>query len=168
MFNSVAPGTFAPTKGIQGRDAITSSAWAVVRRIILFTCIVVGVVVLPGQSRPSADQIPAGWTAEQVKPIGYSDLGGHGGAFKIAIREVNNRWYLYMGHIWEPGFVIVDVTEPTNPQYLKFIPQPQDKNTWALRLALVPKQRLALDVVHTAKPFGAADRPVDRRGGDPE
>jgi len=115
---------------------MTASAWAVVRRISLFTCIVVGVVVLLGQSKPSADQIPTGWTADQMKPIGYSDLGGHGGAFKIAIREVNNRWYLYMGHIWEPGLVIVDVTDPTNPQYLKFIPQPQDNNTWAIQLTL--------------------------------
>ena len=30
------------------------------------------------------------------------------------------------------------------------------------------QQRLLLDVVHAAKPFGAADRPVHRRGGDPE
>jgi hypothetical protein len=71
-----------------------------------------------------------------MKPIGYSGLDGHGGAFKIAIREVNNRWYLYMGNIWEPGLMIVDVTDPTNPQYLKFILQPQLSNLWAIQVTL--------------------------------
>jgi len=30
------------------------------------------------------------------------------------------------------------------------------------------QQRLTLDVVHPAKPFGAPDGPVDGRGGDPQ
>ena len=37
-----------------------------------------------------------------------------------------------------------------------------------LRFAFVQQQRLLLDVVHAAKPFGAADRPVHRRRVDPE
>ncbi len=37
-----------------------------------------------------------------------------------------------------------------------------------LRLAFVAVQCLVLNVVHTAKPFGAANGPVHRRGGDAE
>ena len=114
---------------------MTRSLWRSSRRIALAIAVVVGVVVLLGQSQPSADQIPPGWAADQMKPIGYSDLGGHGGGFKLAIREVNSRWYLYMGHIWEPGWIIVDVTDPTNPKHLKFIPWPQN-NTWTIQMTL--------------------------------
>ena len=57
-----------------------------------------------------------------MHPIGYSDLAGHGGAFKMAIKHVNDHWYLYMGHLWNSGWSIVDVTDPTNPKVVKFIP----------------------------------------------
>ena len=104
-------------------------------RVLLGAALVVSLVALGVLSDVGADAIPAGWVADQMKPIGYSDLGGHGGGFKLAIREVNNRWYLYMGHIWEQGWIIVDVTDPTNPKYLKFIPWPQD-NTWTIQVTL--------------------------------
>jgi hypothetical protein len=63
----------------------------------------------------SADQIPAGWKASNMKPIGYSNLNGHGG-FKMAIRRVGDLWFLYMGHLWETGWTVVDVTDPANPK----------------------------------------------------
>ena len=73
--------------------------------------------------RVSADQIPAGWEASNMKPIGYSDLGGHE-AFKMAIKHVGDHWYLYMGHFVANGWSIVDVTDPTEPKVVKFIPGP--------------------------------------------
>lgn len=82
----------------------------------------------------TANGIPLGWTASNMKPIGYSDLNGRGGAFKMAIRHVNNRWYLYMGHLWNRGWSIVDVTDPTNPTVVKFIPGPE--NTWTIQMEL--------------------------------
>src|SRR6266566_1667987 len=78
-----------------------------------------------------ADQIPAGWEASNMKPIGYSDMDGHGGAFKMAIRHIGDKWYLYTGHLWNRGWSIVDVTDPANPKYVKFVPWPQD-NTWTI------------------------------------
>ena len=39
-----------------------------------------------------ADPIPTGWAADAIKPIGYSGLDGRGGAFKMAIKHVNDRW----------------------------------------------------------------------------
>jgi hypothetical protein len=75
-------------------------------------------------SRPLlADQIPSGWEASNMKPIGYSDLNGHE-AFKMAIKHVGDRWYLYMGHFVANGWTIVDVTDPTDPKVAKFIPGP--------------------------------------------
>jgi hypothetical protein len=76
-----------------------------------------------------ADQIPAGWAASNLKPIGYSGLDGRGGAFKMAIKRVNDKWYLFMGHEWHRGWTILDVTDPTNPEFLKFVSGPDNTNT---------------------------------------
>src|SRR3990170_3278585 len=81
-----------------------------------------------------ADQIPSGWSADQMKPIGYSDLDGRGGAFKMAIKEANGRWFLYMGHLWHRGWSIVEVTDPANPKLVKFIPGPD--NTFTIQVDL--------------------------------
>lgn len=86
------------------------------------------------QTDARADQIPAGWQASNLKPIGYSNLEGRGGAFKIAIRQLNGRWYLYLGHLWNHGWTIVDVTDPASPKVAKFIPGPD--NTWTIQMEL--------------------------------
>jgi hypothetical protein len=85
--------------------------------------------------RAHADQIPAGWEASNMKPVGYTAMDGRGGAFKMAIRKINGRWYLYTGHLWHRGWSIVDVTDPANPEYVKFVPWPQD-NTWTIQMEL--------------------------------
>jgi hypothetical protein len=53
----------------------------------------------------------------------------------MAIRHVGDHWYLYMGHLWNHGWSIVDVTDPANPKYVKFVPWPQD-NTWTIQMEL--------------------------------
>jgi hypothetical protein len=100
---------------------------------IASTTMLLGVIVLT-PSMASGDQIPAGWEASNMKPIGYSGLEGRGGAFKMAIRHIGDHWYLYMGHLWNRGWDIVDVTDPTNPKVAKFIPGPE--NTWTINLDL--------------------------------
>src|SRR5205823_5481869 len=57
----------------------------------------------------SAEAIPRGAAAKNIKAVGYSDLQGRPG-FKMSIRQVGDRWYLYMGHLWHYGWSIVDVT----------------------------------------------------------
>jgi hypothetical protein len=104
-------------------------------RIICRTIAVVTVVLAMSCLRVHADQIPTGWRASNMAPIGYSDLDGRGGAFKMAIRHIGDRWYLYMGHLWNRGWSIVDVTDAKNPKYLKFIPWPQD-NTWTIQMEM--------------------------------
>src|ERR1700694_1270243 len=107
----------------------------IVLRIICRVIVVAIAVVAISWCSVFADQIPTGWNASNTKPIGYSDLDGRGGAFKMAIRHIGDRWYLYMGHLWNRGWSIVDVTDPTSPKYLKFIPWPQD-NTWTIQMEL--------------------------------
>jgi hypothetical protein len=77
---------------------------------------------------------PPGAYARNVEAVGYSDLD-HRPAFKMAIREVRGRWYLYTGHFWNSGWSIVDVTDPTRPQVANFIPGEAD-NTWTLQVDL--------------------------------
>jgi hypothetical protein len=82
--------------------------------MILAAAIGLTLTGLPSLHDAHADQIPKGWEARNMKPIGYSDLNGHG-AFKLAIKRVREKWYLYMGHLWERGWTIVDVTDAANP-----------------------------------------------------
>ena len=80
-------------------------------------------LALPSSSAAQADRIPAGGQGEHVKVIGFSALGGRYGAFKMALnRAANGRWYLYMGHSFDLGWSILDVTDPANPKLAKFIP----------------------------------------------
>jgi hypothetical protein len=93
-------------------------------RLQIAACAFILAGVFLACSRPAlADQIPSGWEASNMKPIGYSDLNGHE-AFKMAIKHVGDRWYLYMGHFVANGWSIVDVTDPTDPKVAKFIPGP--------------------------------------------
>jgi len=69
-----------------------------------------------------ADPIPPGGQGDRLKVIGFSGLGGHYGAFKMALNHpANGRWYLYMGHSFDLGWSILDVTNPQDPKYIKFI-----------------------------------------------
>ena len=117
----------------QWRRGTKRSAGDSIRRILFASALVAGVAMLPGV-RAAADQIPAGWETSNLKPVGYSGLDGRGGAFKMAIRQVNNHWYLYLGHLWHSGWSIVDVTDPANPRVEKFISGPD--NTWTIQMEL--------------------------------
>jgi hypothetical protein len=100
-----------------------------------------------------ADQIPAGWKANNVQPIGYSNLDGHGGAFKITIRHVGTRWYLYLGNLWSYGWTIVDVTDAKNPKVVKFIPGPP--NTWTIQMEM--HDNLMLTALQQQPPIWGGD-----------
>ena len=82
----------------------------------------------------TADPFPSGWAAEHMKPVGYSGLNGHGGAFKIVVRHTGDKWYAYLGHFWESGWIILDVTDAPNPKFVKFVPGPDNTNTYQVEL----------------------------------
>lgn len=66
-----------------------------------------------------------------LEVVGYHDLGGRP-AFKMAIQEVNGRWYLYTGHLWHRGWSILDVTDPAEAELRTFVPGPD--NTWTIQV----------------------------------
>ena len=93
--------------------------------------------LLLASSMPSAslaDPIPTGAVAQNVRAVGYSELGGRP-AFKMAIREAGGRWYLYVTHFWTPGWSVVDVTDPANPSVAKFVPWGKNAYTWQIDVA---------------------------------
>lgn len=72
--------------------------------------------------------LPDGWLAKGIEPVGYSDLDGRPG-FKLSIKEVGDRWFLYLGHFWHSGWSVVEVTDPTRPEVVTFIPGPANTAT---------------------------------------
>ena len=72
--------------------------------------------------------------AKNIELIGYHDLEGRP-AFKMAMQVVQERWYLYLGHFWSSGWTILDVTEPSKPEFLKFIPGPVNTETNQVQVA---------------------------------
>lgn len=81
-----------------------------------------------------AQQLPQGALSSNVQAVGYSDLNGKP-AFKMSITEHQGRWYLYMGHFWHRGWSIVDVTNPSKPKVVKFIPGPANTFTGQMELS---------------------------------
>ena len=95
------------------------------------------VSILFASAMPSAtlaDPVPTGATAQNVRAVGYSELGGRP-AFKMAIRETAGRWYLYVTHFWTPGWSVVDVTDPAHPSVAKFVPWGRNAYTWQIDIA---------------------------------
>jgi hypothetical protein len=72
--------------------------------------------------------------AKNFELVGYHDLEGRP-ALKIAMQVVKDRWYIYLGHFWTKGWSIVDVTDPSKPEYLKFIPGPENTSTAQVQVA---------------------------------
>ena len=75
--------------------------------------------------------IPQGGFAKNLDIIAYHDLNGKP-AFKLAIQEKNGRWYLYLAHLWHRGWSILDVTDPSAPEFCSFIAGPE--NTWTIQI----------------------------------
>ncbi len=85
-----------------------------------------------------ADPAPPGWVASNLELVGFTGLNGKPGAFKLAIKHAkNDHWYLYAGHSFDQGWSIIDVTDPKNPRYVKFIPyQTPEKEVLTAQLTL--------------------------------
>ena len=78
-----------------------------------------------------AQKIPMGYFAHNIEPVGYHDLNDRP-AFKLAMQEVNNRWYLYVAHLWHRGWSVLDVTDPAAPEFCNYTPGPE--NTWTIQI----------------------------------
>lgn len=78
-----------------------------------------------------AHAIPAGYFAHNIEPVGYHDLHGKP-AFKLAMQELDNHWYLYVAHLWHRGWSVLDVTDPEAPEFCTFVAGPE--NTWTIQI----------------------------------
>lgn len=83
--------------------------------------------------------IPKPYLANNIEVLGYHDLGGKP-AFKLAMQEVGGRWYLYMGHLWHRGWSILEVTDPSSPRYVAFVPGPE--NSWTIQVQVAEKKMI--------------------------
>ena len=100
-------------------DRMASSLGGIVRGLAMGAA----VLALALGNCAKADPVPKGWQAHNVTPIGFSGLGGRYGAFKIAIKHTRgDKWYLFEGHSFNQGWSILDITDPRQPRYVKFIP----------------------------------------------
>ena len=52
--------------------------------------------------------------------------------FKLAVYPHEGRWFLFAGHFWHRGWSVLDVTDPHDPQLVRFFPGPA--NTWTLQV----------------------------------
>lgn len=96
--------------------------------------------------------------AKNVELIGYHDLQNRPG-FQMAMQVVKNRWYLYLGHFWHKGWTIMDVTEPSKPELVKFVPWPGGQDTITIKvqvaegLMIANLQREISLLAHEGAPF---------------
>lgn len=91
--------------------------------------------------------------AKNFTATSYIDLAGRPG-FKMAIHEADGRWYLYVAHLWESGWSVIDITDAKSPQFIRFIPGPP--NTWTLQVQVADGRMIT-----------SLERIMDGWGGDP-
>jgi hypothetical protein len=81
-----------------------------------------------------ADPLPEGAVGSNVRVVGYNNLDDRP-AFKMSIVHSGDHWYLYLGHFWQSGWTILDVTDPADSKILKFIPGPAGAFTGQMEIS---------------------------------
>jgi hypothetical protein len=100
-----------------------------------------------------AQQIPPGYFSRNIETVGYHDLNGRP-AFKLAMQEVNNRWYLYVAHLWHRGWSVLEVTDPAAPEFRTFVPGPE--NAWTIQIQ-VAEGKMITALERIAPGWGGTD-----------
>lgn len=72
--------------------------------------------------------------SHNVSLAGYHDLNGKPG-FKLAIAKDDDRWLLYVAHLFHSGWSILDVTDPTAPELARFVEGPENTTTKQIQVA---------------------------------
>ncbi|GAB3996302.1 LVIVD repeat-containing protein [Nocardioides marmoraquaticus] len=102
--------------------------------------------------------LPSDWQGHGIEPVGYHDLAGRPG-FKITIRQSGERWLLYLAHFWDSGWSILDVTDPSRTELLRFIEGPE--NTATLQVDLAEDYLVTALEKHMSGFGGDPSRPFD-------
>jgi hypothetical protein len=66
--------------------------------------------------------------------LAYHDLDGRSG-FKLALQEVDGRFFLYVAGFWHSGWSILEVTDPEHPELLRWLPGPPGTMTLQVQVA---------------------------------
>ncbi|MGH2788755.1 MAG: LVIVD repeat-containing protein [Actinomycetota bacterium] len=88
--------------------------------------------------------------ARGLEMVGYHCLDGRPG-FKLALHRDGERWLLFLAHLWDRGWSIVDVTDPRAPSLETFIPGPS--GVWTLQIQ-VADQRMLTALEHPPPGWG--------------
>ena len=110
-----------------------------------------------------AQPVPQGYFAHNTEVLGYHDLNGKP-AFKLAMQELNSRWYLYLAHLWHQGWSILDVTDPTSPQFVAFLPGPE--NTWTIQIQVADGRMITASGAHRTRLGWCRGKRTRRRSFD--
>lgn len=81
-----------------------------------------------------ADPIPLGGRGHNIEVVGYTDAAG-ASPFKMALLQNGDQWLMYTSNLFHRGWAIFDVTDPTNPQMLKFIEGAPNTSSWQIDVA---------------------------------
>ena len=98
--------------------------------------------------------------SENVELVGYHDLEGRPG-FKLAFHRANERCYLYTASLWHSGWSILDVTEPGEPRFVRWIDGPP--NTWTIQLQ-VADGLMITSLEHIPPGWGGGENPPPEEG----
>jgi len=94
---------------------------------LLVILVIAGLVILLGARSYETTVGENQYEANNFDFIGYHDLNGNS-TFKMALHQIGEKWYLYCAHFSAKGWSIVEVTDPTQPRFVKFLENPE-KNT---------------------------------------
>lgn len=97
------------------------------KKLALLHAIIAGMAAAWFAVLAVADEIPAGWTAQNVRPIGYVKTEESGGGKMTLIRR-GERWFLYNA-LRDRGLGIIDVTDAANPKLLSVVPEARGQVT---------------------------------------
>ena len=101
-----------------------------VKKILLTLLILLGlalVIIFLGASSYETTVEENQYETKNFDFVGYHDLNGNS-TFKMALHQVGEKWYLYCAHFSAKGWSIIDVTNPAQPRFVKFLKNPE-KNT---------------------------------------
>lgn len=69
--------------------------------------------------------------SDNVELVAYHDLDGRAG-FKLAVEERSGRFFLYVASLWDSGWSVIDVTDPSTPSLLRWVDGPP--GTWTIQV----------------------------------
>lgn len=102
-------------------------------KTVLWASLALLVAALPILAQ-HAPPLPPGAYAKNVEVVGFTRENGHV-PFKLSLQQANGHWYLYTASIYDRGWSILDVTHPSDPTVVNWIPGPPNTFTVQVDIA---------------------------------